>query len=352
MTGAGPTLVGLPPAPGPIEASGRRRDAARLLVVTPSSTVDTTFAAVGGFLAAGDVLVVNTSATLPAAVPVDGPAFGRSGPTGLLLHLGTELPGGLRLVELRTATGFGSAPFADARPGRLRLGGGARAELLSPWPAAEPVEAPNRLWVARLDVPGEPLRWLADHGRPIRYGQPAEPWPIDAYQTVFATEPGSAEMPSAARGFTAELVTALVSAGVVVAPLLLHCGVSSPEAGEAPQPERYRVPPGTAAQVNAARAAGRRVIAVGTTAVRALETVTDETGTAHPGQGWTDLVISPQRGVRAVDGLVTGWHEPEASHLELIAAVAGPDLLERSYAAAHTLGYHGHEFGDFHLILP
>jgi S-adenosylmethionine:tRNA ribosyltransferase-isomerase len=344
-------LVGLPPASGPIEISGRRREDARLLVVTPSSAVDTTFAALGEYLVAGDVLVVNTSATLPAAVPVEGPAFNRGGPEGLLLHLGTELPGALRLVELRTATGFGSAPFADARPGTVRLPGGGRAELLSPWPAV-PGEGPNRLWVARIDVPGDALVWLADHGRPIRYGAPAQPWPIAAYQTVFATEPGSAEMPSAARGFTAELVTALVSAGVVFAPLLLHCGVSSPEAGEAPQPERYRVPAGTAALVNAARAGGRRVIAVGTTVVRALETVAEDDGTVHPGEGWTELVVTPERGVRAIDGLVTGWHEPEASHLELIAAVVDTEVLERSYAAAHALGYHGHEFGDFHLLLP
>ncbi|HEV8622921.1 MAG TPA: S-adenosylmethionine:tRNA ribosyltransferase-isomerase [Acidimicrobiia bacterium] len=351
MTPTTSSLVGLRPAPGPIEASGRRRDDARLLVATTSAMVDTTFAAVDEFLAPGDVLVVNTSATLPAALPVEGPAFGRNGPGGLLLHLGTELPGGLRLVELRTPTGFGSATFADSRPGTVRLPGGGRAELLSPWPPT-PAEGPNRLWIARLDVPGDILAWLADHGRPIRYGEPAQPWPIAAYQTVFATEPGSAEMPSAARGFTAELVTRLVSAGVVVAPLLLHCGVSSPEAGEAPQPERYRVAAATAGQINSARSAGRRVVAVGTTAVRALETVTDESGTVHPGEGWTELVITPERGVRAVDGLVTGWHEPEASHLELVAAVAGTELLERSYATAHTLGYRGHEFGDFHLILP
>jgi S-adenosylmethionine:tRNA ribosyltransferase-isomerase len=383
--GAAPGLVGLPAAAGPIEASGRRRDEARMLVVSPSGAADTTFGALGEFLAPGDVLVVNTSGTLPAALPVQGPAFGRGGPEGLLLHLGTELPGGLRLVELRTATGFGSAHCADARPGTVRLPGGARAQLLSPWPASPgpadgparlsawpaspgpaegptglsawpaspgPAEGPARLWVARLDVPGDPLTWLADHGRPIRYGEPAEPWPIAAYQTVFATEPGSAEMPSAARGFTAGLVTALVSAGVIIAPLLLHCGVSSPEAGEAPQPERYRVPAGTAALVNAARAGGRRVVAVGTTAVRALETVADPTGTVHPGAGLTELVISPGRGVRAVDALITGWHEPQASHLELIAAVAGAELIERSYSTAHALGYHGHEFGDFHLLLP
>ena len=356
MRAAARALVGLPPAPGPIEASGRRRDAARLLVVTPSSAVDTTFAALGGYLGPGDVLVVNTSATLPAAVPVDGPAFGRrraAGPEALLLHLGTELPGGLRLVELRTATGHGSRPFPDARPGSVRLAGGGRADLLSPWPAV-PSEGPNRLWIARLDVPGpgDLTAWLAGHGRPIRYGEPAEPWPIAAYQTVFATEPGSAEMPSAARGFTAELVTSLVAAGVVFAPLLLHCGVSSPEAGEAPQPERYRVPATTAALVNAARSGGRRVVAVGTTAVRALETVAGDDGLVHPGEGWTDLVVTPERGVRAAGGLITGWHEPEASHLELIAAVAGDELIDRSYATAHALGYHGHEFGDFHLVLP
>jgi S-adenosylmethionine:tRNA ribosyltransferase-isomerase len=351
MTRTASGLVGLPPAPGPIEAFGRRRDDARLLVVTPSSAVDTTFASLGRFLGAGDVLVVNTSATLPAALPVEGPAFGRGGREDLLLHVGSELPGGLRLVELRTATGFGSRPFADSRPGTVRLPGGGRAELLSPWPPT-PTEGPDRLWVARLEPPGDLLTWLADHGRPIRYGEPVEPWPIAAYQTVFATEPGSAEMPSAARGFTAELVTTLVSAGVVIAPLLLHCGVSSPEAGEAPQPERYRVPAATASLVNAARSAGRRVVAVGTTAVRALETVADEAGTVHPGEGWTELVISPERGVRVTDGLITGWHEPEASHLELIGAVATPEMLERSYAGAHALGYHGHEFGDFHLVLP
>jgi S-adenosylmethionine:tRNA ribosyltransferase-isomerase len=202
-----------------------------------------------------------------------------------------------------------------------------------------------------LDLPDAAPAWLADHGRPIRYGEPAEPWPIDAYQTVFAAEPGSAEMPSAARGFTAALVTALVSAGVVIAPLVLHCGLSSPEAGEAPQPERYRVPAATAALVNAARSTGRRVVAVGTTAVRALETVADDDGAVHPGAGWTELVVTPERGVRAFDGLITGWHEPEASHLQLLEAVAGPELLRRSYEQALEHDYLWHEFGDSHLIL-
>jgi S-adenosylmethionine:tRNA ribosyltransferase-isomerase len=334
----------LPAATGPIEATGRRRDEARLLVSSrfDGTDVDTTFAALPDFLDPGDVLVVNTSATLPAAVP--------SG-DGLLLHLAGELPGGLRLVELRQPNGAGSLPFRESRAGTVELPAGGRATILAPYPL-DGASRPARLWVAHLELPGGLLPYLAEHGRPIRYGTPEHPWPLDAYQTVFATEPGSAEMPSAARGFTAELVTALVAKGVVFAPVLLHCGVSSPETGEPPQPERYRVPAATAALVNAARDAGQRIVAVGTTATRALETTAGEDGTVHPGEGWTELVITPERGVRAIDGLVTGWHEPEASHLDLIEAVARRATLERAYAEAGALGYHGHEFGDFHLIVP
>ena len=336
-------LPALPAAPGPLEAFGRRRDRARLLVVSRSGAEehDTVFAELGRFLRPGDVLVVNTSATLPAAVPTED---------GRLLHVSSDFPGGLRLVELRRPDGLGSRPVrpAEASPGPVRLPGGGQAYLLAPYLGGP------RLWVARLDLPGagDVPAYLAEHGRPIRYGSPERAWPLDAYQTVFAAEPGSAEMPSAARGFSAELVTSLVAGGVVFAPIVLHCGLSSPEAGEPPQLERYRVPAATAALVNAARERGGRVVAVGTTATRALETVTDEAGVVHPGAGWTELVVTPERGVQAVDALITGWHEPEASHLDLIEALAGRAVVERSYALAAELGYRGHEFGDFHLVLP
>ena len=333
------------PPPGPIEATGRRRDDARLLVSSrfDGTESDTTFANLPAFLDPGDVLVVNTSATLPAAIPIRTPG------DGLLLHLSGELPGGLRLVELRRADGAGTRPYDGGRAGTVELPAGGRATLLAPYPRGG--SGPSRLWLAHLDLPGGVPSYLAGHGRPIRY-HVDQPWPLDAYQTVFATEPGSAEMPSAARGFTAELVTRLVSKGVVLAPITLHCGVSSPEAGEGPQPERYRVPASTAALVNVAREAGHLIVAVGTTATRALETTAGPDGTVHPGDGWTELVITPERGVRAIDGLITGWHEPEASHLDLIEAVAGRATLEQAYARAGALGYHGHEFGDFHLIIP
>jgi S-adenosylmethionine:tRNA ribosyltransferase-isomerase len=286
-------------------------------------------------LRAGDVLVVNTSATLPAAVPV-------AGDSGMAVHFSTELSAGVWLVELRDRGG--KAQHRDGRPGdRYPLAGGARITLREPY-------SQGRLWVAEVDA--EMPAFLYRHGRPIRYDYVDRSWPLAYYQTVFATEPGSAEMPSAGRPFTDRLVTQLVAAGVLVVPLLLHTGVASPEAHERPYPERFLVPATTARVVNQARADGGRVIAVGTTAVRALESAAGDDGTVRAARGWTDLVINEERGVRVVDGLLTGLHEPRASHLLMLGAIAGPALLERCYAEAVDAGYLWHEFGDSNLLLP
>jgi S-adenosylmethionine:tRNA ribosyltransferase-isomerase len=296
------------------------------------------FCELGRFLRSGDLLVVNTSATLPAALParLDGQE--------VELHLST--PAGDRnwVVELRTTE---RRPFRGTRMGALvELPGGAAAELLAPFLGS------TRLSVARLLL-GEPIDdYLHRHGHPIQYGHTPDERPIGDYQTVFALEPGSAEMPSAGRPFTAALVTELVARGVLVAPITLHCGVSSLEAGESPYPERYRVPAHTARLANVVHRWGGRVIAVGTTVVRALETVAAPDGEVSPGSGLTNLVVTPELGLRAIDGLITGWHEPESSHLSLLEAAAGPDLLRRSYEAAYAGGYRFHEFGDSQLILP
>jgi S-adenosylmethionine:tRNA ribosyltransferase-isomerase len=302
------------------------------------------FSDIAGALSPGDVLVVNTSAVIPAAVEAMGPD-GRE----LRLHLSTEQPGGFWVVEPRRRSGVGSTRYEGDPPRRLLLSGGGEAALLTPYPAGART---RRLWLARLDLPVPTLRYLDAHGQPIRYAHIAGAWPLAAYQSVFSRVPGSAEMPSAARPFTDALVTDLVSRGVIVAPVTLHTGVSSQEAGEAPYAERFVVPPSTAAVVNRARADGRRVVAVGTTVVRALETTADEGGVSHPGQGWTETVITPERGVRVVDGLLTGWHEPESSHLAMLETIAGRPLLEASYGEAVTARYRWHEFGDSHLILP
>lgn len=333
-------------ASAPAEARGVTRDAVRLLVASRGSgdVEHAHFSDLPRFLRAGDVVVVNVSGTLPAALDVvteDGER--------LALHLSTPLPAGGWVVELRSDGG--ARRYFDARPGLcLTLpGDGASAELLTPYPIGG---SHSRLWAAMLHLPGTLHAYLARHGRPIRYAHVPKPWPLSAYQNVYALEPGSSEMASAGRGFTHEVLTALVARGVSVAPVVLHAGVSSQEAGEPPFPEPYRVPADTARRVNAAHEWGGRVVAVGTTVVRALETVADERGLAHPGRGWTDHVVTPEAGVRVVDGLLTGWHEPRASHLALLETIAGRPLLELSYQAALDAGYLWHEFGDLHLVLP
>ena len=338
------SAVPLAEATSPPERRGIARDAVRLLVGQPGGVEHAIFHDLPGLLDPGDLLVVNTSATLPAALDAVGPG-GRL----LRMHLSTPAPGsgqadGLWMVELRVPAGPGSLPFDAARRGwRLALPGGGRARLLRGGP---------RLWRARLELPVGLHEFLEAHGRPIRYAYAGADWPIEDYQTVFATVPGSAEMPSAARGFTPELVVELVAAGIEIAPIVLHTGVSSPERGERPYPERFRVPATTARLVEATRGWGGRVIAIGTTVVRALETVARADGGVEAGEGWTALVVTPARGVRVVDGLLTGWHEPEASHLDMLEAIAGRALVTRSYAAALQAGYLWHEFGDVHLILP
>jgi len=339
----------LPPpleASEPPEARGLRRDAVRMMVASRSTgqLVHTTFALLPAFLDPGDLVVVNTSGTIPASV--DGVA-----PDGrrVVIHLSTRLDCDLWVVEPRHPAGVTAERWEDdgrGPPRHVALAGEAHLELLEPYMESA------RLWVARLAVPQPVLAWLAVHGRPIRYRYVDRPWPLSAYQNVYVTEPGSAEMPSAGRPFTPEMITRLVAAGVGVTPIVLHTGVASLEAGEHPYPERVRVPRATASRVEATRDMGGRVIAVGTTVVRALESAIDpRTGGLHELDGWTDLVVTPERGVRAVDGVLTGWHEPEASHLLLLEAVAGRELLERSYEASLKEGYLWHEFGDVHLLL-
>jgi S-adenosylmethionine:tRNA ribosyltransferase-isomerase len=286
---------------------------------------------------------VNTSATLPARVPAR-----RADGALVPVHVSTQLDDGDWVVELRRPDNSG--PDLGAEPGTvLRLPGGLRLTLLEAHP--DPAR-PSRLWRAR---PGDPVAitaYLPAHGRPIGYGYLAGEFPLADRQNVWATEPGSAEMASAGRPFSTEVVTRLVARGVVVAPLVLHTGVSSPELHEPPYPERYAVPEPTARLVRTTRAAGSRVVAVGTTVTRALETAADDDGVVRAASGWTSLVLGPDRPARVVTGLVTGLHAPEASHLQLLEAVAGATLVRQAYEAAVAERYLWHEFGDSMLFLP
>jgi S-adenosylmethionine:tRNA ribosyltransferase-isomerase len=343
-----PLSFDLPPeleAPSPPEARGMTRDAVRMMVATrhDGALVHSHFSELPRFLAEGDLVVLNTSGTL--AAEVDGTTHDG---VEVNVHLSTQLPAGLWTVEVRRD---GRALLEATAGTTIRLQGGGQVSLLAPY-SPGPGGLGVRLWVAVVDTPDPLHTFLARHGRPIRYGYVQGSYPIAAYQNVYATDPGSAEMPSAGRPFTPEVLTRLVAKGIGVAPLLLHTGVASLEANEPPYAEYFKVSSTTAHRVNDTRRSGGRVIAVGTTVVRALESVVDEHGHVHPGEGWTETVVSPERPVRSIDGFLTGWHEPEASHLAMLEAIAGRPVLEASYAAALSEGYLWHEFGDVHLILP
>ncbi len=341
----------LPPeleAGEPPEARGLGRDGVRLLASyrEDDRVVHAGFGDLPDLLEPGDLLVVNTSGTMNAALPATRPDG-----SPLTLHLSTQLPADLWTVELRTEN---LEPLFDGEPGEvLGLPGGARASLHTPLLPKNRGGAGgrDRLWISTLDLPFSLNEYLDAYGAPIRYRYVREAWPSDYYQTVYATEKGSAEMPSAGRAFTPELITRLVAGGVQVAPLVLHTGVASLEEDEPPYEEFYRVPAATARLVNAARGSGRRVVAVGTTVVRALETVTGPDGATHPGEGWTDRIVTPERGVRSVSAMLTGLHEPRSTHLWMLEAVAGRGHLGIAYGEALKEGYLWHEFGDLHLVL-
>jgi len=344
------TRFTLPPelaATEPPEQRGLARDEVRLLVAEAGRTVrHSSFRDIGSFLQPGDLMVVNTSATRASAV--DGlRADGRP----VTVHFSHRVPDVDEwVVELRTPQG--AARVHDARPGELLLlprGVTATLQAAHPDPSRG---VGSRLWLAHIPVEGGVPGWLERVGRPISYGHLRTRPPLSAYQTVFAREPGSAEMPSAGRPFSPRVLADLTRLGVAVAELTLHTGVSSIEAGEPAPAEWYRVPPDTAQQVNTTHAGGRRVIAVGTTVTRALESAADPRGRLAPAAGWTELVLGPGRAPRVVDGLITGWHEPTASHLLLLEALAGPELVGRAYAAALAGRYRWHEFGDSCLLLP
>ncbi|MEU9600664.1 S-adenosylmethionine:tRNA ribosyltransferase-isomerase [Streptomyces sp. NPDC048109] len=333
---------------------GLDRDGVRLLVSHGTEVSHHAFGELPGLLRAGDLLVVNTSPTLAAAVD------GRVGHARVVVHFSTRGDDGRWAVELREPDGRGTTRAratgvvgrgCDGLAGtKVRLPGGARLMLEEPLSARG-----ERLWWARVSGVAVP-ELLREHGRPIRYSYTDRDQPLSVYQTVFALPAadgtGSAEMPSAARPFTARLVAELVSRGVQFAPVTLHTGVASAESHEPPYPERFAVPEASARLINAVRAGDGRVVAVGTTAVRAVESAAGADGVVRARAGWTDLVVTPERGVRVVEGLLTGLHEPEASHLLMLEAVAGRAAIDRGYEAAVRGRYLWHEFGDVHLLLP
>ena len=350
----------LPPtleAAAPPEARGLRRDGVRLLVIDRESGAvrHSRFSDLSRLLGPGDLLVANDSRTLPASLigwtehgtRLELRLAGRDGDRWAALALGVPPRGDPALIP------------TDARPPapelvageRLTFAGGLEALVLS-----RHDEVPTMVWVSFDRCCARLLEALHRAGQPVRYAYVPERWDLHHYQTVFAAAPGSAEMPSAGRPFTVQTLHELRASGVELATISLHAGLSTygdPEVDRRFVPaEHYRVPEATAAAVARCRAAGGRVIAVGTTVVRTLETAADESGRVRAGAGVTRLRIDPGHRLRAVDGLLTGLHEPEASHLDLTLSFVKLEVLRKAYAEALREGYLWHEFGDVCLIAP
>ncbi|HEV3086122.1 MAG TPA: S-adenosylmethionine:tRNA ribosyltransferase-isomerase [Candidatus Elarobacter sp.] len=327
----------LPPAneaTAPPERRGLTRDGVRLLVTAVEARTQhhATFRDLPLFLRPGDLVVANDSATIPAALVAH-----RNDGTTFALHLSTRVSDDLWIAEPRQ-------PVTEGE--RALLAEGGTATFLAPVDATH-----HRLWYVLLSVEQPLEAFLTRNGAPIRYRYVSESFPLADYQTVFARVPGSAEMPSAGRPFTPHILNDLRSRGIELATITLHTGVSSPERHERPYHEWFEVSAATAAAVNATRLRGGRVIAIGTTVVRALESSVAD-GETIAATGWTDLIVTPERSVESVDGLLTGFHEPEASHLDMLRAFTDAPLLERAYDEAIGAGYLWHEFGDVHLIVP
>jgi S-adenosylmethionine:tRNA ribosyltransferase-isomerase len=324
----------------PAELRGMRRDGARLCVVERASgrIGHTTVARLGEHLAPGDLLVVNSSRTLPAALRVD-----RVGAPQVQLR-----PGALRDREWDALAVETAPPHRNVRlePGEtLTAASGLRFRVLEPRG-----DAPL-LWRMAVES-GDPVQTLLSDGEPIRYSYVPNPVPLEHYQTVYAGAPGSVETPSAGRHLTWEVLSALRRRGVDVTDIVLHCGLSSFQDDDADlqKPlieERFDIRESAAERINRAR----RVIAVGTSVIRTLETAVDDAGVVHPMSGWTRLVITPHTRLRAVDALLTGLHEPPATHLDMLGALLDQNLLEQAYAGVRERGYLWHEFGDAMLIL-
>jgi S-adenosylmethionine:tRNA ribosyltransferase-isomerase len=326
---------------------------ARLLHLDPATGRfrDTRLAELPALLRSGDLVVVNDAATLPASLAAVAP-----GGAAVEIRLLGEAEGGRWRAVLFGDGDWHTRTEERPAPPVLRTGDtiqldGLRATVVSVWRPSP------RLVELSFDVQGAAL-WSALYrlGRPIQYAHLEAGLALSDVQTAYASRPWAAELPSAGRPLRWELLLALKRQGVALAAVTHAAGLSStgePVLDRAlPLPERYEIPSETVAAVSAARARGGRVVAVGTSVVRALEGCALRHGPAlASGQGRTDLIVGPGFVPRVVDGLLTGFHEPGSSHLGLLKAFVAPPLLERAYAHAEAAGYRGHEFGDSSLIL-
>lgn len=332
--------------PKPTEDRNLARDEVRLLVTKgPDEAEHVEFSNLDSYLKRGDVLVINTSATRPSAFFISLPEE-RKG----VLHLSTRLNAREWLIEIREIKGTKTIrwnegtekmTFSLPEDSFIRL----KKKFYKDHRSLD-------LWIAEFNTTHQPETLMTNHGRPIKYDKLDENYPLEYYQTLFSFHPGSSEMPSAGRGFTPALIEKLLNKGIVFAPILLHTGISSLEDDETPYPEYMEVSPLSALMINHAKDHGHRIVAIGTTAVRAIESAVNHVGKVRSYQGNTSLFIEENYDMKVVDGLLTGFHEPRASHLHMLQSLAGAEHIQYAYETAVAKNYYWHQFGDLHLILP
>ncbi|MGG1679129.1 S-adenosylmethionine:tRNA ribosyltransferase-isomerase [Neobacillus sp. NRS-1170] len=324
----------------PPERRGVRRDQVKMMVQDRMSgqTSHDHFFNLEVYLKKGDVLVLNSSRTVPAIL------------TSELLRERNLV---YREIEIRLARRINESTWeALAVSERIENG-----DLLvfSPNLTGDVLSAPKNcpFITIRFNQKGSALYdEIYAIGEPIRYEYINSPWELDYYQTVFATHPGSVEMPSAGRAFSWELLFKLQKKGIKLVFIQLHTGLSyflddkwdhSPSENR----EEYNIPAEAWEDILQAKLNSKRVIAVGTTVVRAIETAAENGNLS----GWTNLYITKKYDLKIADGIITGMHEPEASHLDMLSAFVNQQNLFKAYQEAIALGYLWHEFGDMNLIL-
>jgi S-adenosylmethionine:tRNA ribosyltransferase-isomerase len=327
------------------QAPAERRDASRLLVVDRATGTlsHRVFSDLADYVPAGDALVLNETRVFPARL-LGKRASGAEAEVLLLTPQGGEETLWTALVR----------PGSKLKPGRtVEISDELSVEIVESTPGGERIvrlHTPLSLTEA-LDRYGEvPLPPYVQHR--------ATEEDRERYQTVYARERGSVAAPTAGLHFTPELLAALQAKGVRIVRLVLHVGVGTFRPVETDDPaehrmhsEWYHVPVDAAAALNETRAAGGAIWAVGTTVTRTLETVTDEAGVVHSGEGWTDIFIRPPYRYRAADHLVTNFHLPRSTLLMLVAAFAGYELMMQAYREAIDQGYRFFSYGDAMLIV-
>lgn len=336
----------------PPELRGLNRDDVKLMISYKSDNkvVHDNFYNIDRYLESGDLIVLNTSKTMNAAISAED-----ENGTKLKVHLSTALLSDLWIIEVRKVENNTTVPNKDNFSGKtLKLSGGGTVKIHKRYMynSDELKQESERLCIGTFDLPCSLFEYLDKYGEPIRYSYVNEKYPLNFYQTVYADSFGSAEMPSAGRAFTFDIINKLVSKGVKIAKLILHTGVSSLEGNELPYEEYFEIPLETAKLINETRKNGKRIIAVGTTVVRALESSIDKEGNVHPAKGLTNILITPEKGIRSVNGMLTGLHEPRATHLSMLESLVGLKHLNITYSEALKQKYLWHEFGDLHLLLP